>query len=145
MKHRLSGIFPPIPTTFDERGDVDVNAMTGNVRRWMTTGLAGILALGSNGEAGLLDDAESDRVVRAGGAGRWAARPPPALRNGPRVAARDDRRHSTRCRSRRRRRPRTDAVVLQIANDGRGADQALHGGRRRVTRSRHALQPSRPD
>jgi 4-hydroxy-2-oxoglutarate aldolase len=65
MKHRLSGIFPPIPTTFDERGDVDVNAMTGNVRRWMTTGLAGILALGSNGEAGLLDDAESDRVVRA--------------------------------------------------------------------------------
>jgi 4-hydroxy-2-oxoglutarate aldolase len=31
----------------------------------MTTGLAGVLALGSNGEAGLLDDDECDRVVEA--------------------------------------------------------------------------------
>jgi 4-hydroxy-2-oxoglutarate aldolase len=31
----------------------------------MTTGLVGILALGSNGEAGLLTEDESDRVVRA--------------------------------------------------------------------------------
>jgi 4-hydroxy-2-oxoglutarate aldolase len=34
-----------------------------NVRRWMKTGLAGILALGSNGEAGLLDEDEADVVV----------------------------------------------------------------------------------
>lgn len=49
MKERLRGIFPPIPTTFDERGDVDTTAITANVRQWMTTGLVGILALGSNG------------------------------------------------------------------------------------------------
>jgi 4-hydroxy-2-oxoglutarate aldolase len=65
MQERLRGIFPPIPTTFDERGDVDTTAITANVRQWMTTGLVGILALGSNGEAGLLTEDESDKVVRA--------------------------------------------------------------------------------
>jgi len=65
MQERLRGIFPPIPTTFDERGDVDTTAITANVRHWMTTGLVGILALGSNGEAGLLTEDESDKVVRA--------------------------------------------------------------------------------
>lgn len=64
MRLRLHGIFPPIPTTFDPvSGDVDIRAIASNVTRWMTTGLAGVLALGSNGEAGLLDEAEGDRVV----------------------------------------------------------------------------------
>lgn len=65
MKDRLRGIFPPIPTTFDERGDVDTAAISANVRQWMTTGLKGILALGSNGEAGFVDEDESDRIVKA--------------------------------------------------------------------------------
>ncbi len=64
IKDRLRGIFPPIPTTFDERGDLDTAAMTSNVRLWMTTRLVGILALGSNGEAAFVDEDESDRVVR---------------------------------------------------------------------------------
>ena len=65
MKDRLRGIFPPIPTTFDDRGDLDTAGIAANVRRWMTTGLKGILALGSNGEAGFVDEEESDRVVTA--------------------------------------------------------------------------------
>ena len=66
MHPRLHGIFPPIPTTFDAAtGDVDSRAMAANVRRWMTTGLAGVLALGSNGEAASLEEDESDRVVAA--------------------------------------------------------------------------------
>ena len=66
MRDRLAGIFPPIPTNFDaETGDVDTTAIAANVRKWMTTGLAGVLALGSNGEAALLSDEESDRVVEA--------------------------------------------------------------------------------
>lgn len=66
MHDRLRGIFPPIPTTFEaSTGDVDEQAVAANVRRWMKTGLAGVLALGSNGEAGSLDDAESDRLVAA--------------------------------------------------------------------------------
>jgi 4-hydroxy-2-oxoglutarate aldolase len=66
MATRVSGIFPPIPTPFDTAsGDVDVAALAVNVRRWMTTRLSGILALGSNGEAASLDEDEADRVVAA--------------------------------------------------------------------------------
>jgi 4-hydroxy-2-oxoglutarate aldolase len=65
-REQLRGIFPPIPTTFDSAtGEVDDRAITGNVKKWMSTGLAGVLALGSNGEAPYLDDAEGDRVVAA--------------------------------------------------------------------------------
>ena len=66
MLDRLRGVFPPIPTTFDPAtGEVDERAVAANVRRWMKTGLAGVLALGSNGEAGSLDEAEGDRLVAA--------------------------------------------------------------------------------
>jgi 4-hydroxy-2-oxoglutarate aldolase len=61
----MHGVIPPIPTTFDADGHVDPIAIRANVARWMTTGLAGVLALGSNGEASLLDEDESDRVVAA--------------------------------------------------------------------------------
>ncbi|HEX5473641.1 MAG TPA: dihydrodipicolinate synthase family protein [Vicinamibacterales bacterium] len=60
----LRAVFPPMPTPF--RGDeVDERAIASNVARWMTTGLGGIVALGTNGEAALLDEEESDRVVAA--------------------------------------------------------------------------------
>jgi len=65
MHLALSGVFPPLPTTFDSSGDVDTKAICANVDRLMTTGLAGVLALGSNGEAGLLTEAEGDMVVEA--------------------------------------------------------------------------------
>jgi 4-hydroxy-2-oxoglutarate aldolase len=66
MHDRLRGVFPPIPTIFDSAtGDIDERAIAANVRRWMTTGLAGVLALGSNGEAGSLDEGEGERVVAA--------------------------------------------------------------------------------
>jgi 4-hydroxy-2-oxoglutarate aldolase len=65
MHDRLCGIFPPIPTIFDAAGLVDARAISENVARCSTTGLAGVLALGSNGEAVLLDEAESDRVLAA--------------------------------------------------------------------------------
>jgi 4-hydroxy-2-oxoglutarate aldolase len=58
----LRAVFPPMPTPFAD-GDVDAAAIRKNVRHWMTTGLGGIVALGTNGEAALLDDEEADRVV----------------------------------------------------------------------------------
>lgn len=62
----MHGILPPIPTIFRATdGAVDERAMSANVARWMNTGLAGIVALGSNGEAAHLDEDESDRVVAA--------------------------------------------------------------------------------
>lgn len=58
----LDGVFPPIPTPF--RNDaVDHQGLAANVARWMRTRLPGLVVLGSNGEAPLLDDAESDAVI----------------------------------------------------------------------------------
>jgi 4-hydroxy-2-oxoglutarate aldolase len=58
----LRGIFPPIPTPFANDA-VDHHALAANVDRWMKTRLAGLVALGSNGEAPLLEEAESDAVI----------------------------------------------------------------------------------
>lgn len=61
----LSGVFPPMATPFDAQGAVDPVAIRTNIGRWMATGLRGIVALGSNGEAPLLDERESDVVIAA--------------------------------------------------------------------------------
>lgn len=53
-----------MPTPF-ANGEVDVRAIRTNVTRWIAAGLGGIVALGTNGEAALLDEDESDAVVGA--------------------------------------------------------------------------------
>jgi 4-hydroxy-2-oxoglutarate aldolase len=58
----LSGIYPPIATPFTD-GEVDYAGLAHNTRRWMTTGLRGLLALGSNGEAAFVDEDEAERIV----------------------------------------------------------------------------------
>ena len=63
MHARLRGVFPPLPTNFNAAGDVDTGAMATNVARLMATGLSGVLALGSNGEAASLEEDEADRVL----------------------------------------------------------------------------------
>ena len=54
-----------MPTPFTRDGTVDEGAIGSNVRRWIDAGLGGVVALGTNGEAALLDESESDRVVAA--------------------------------------------------------------------------------
>ena len=60
----FNGIFPPIPTLFDDGGQVDLGALGANIARWNETGLAGYVALGSNGEAPLLGADESVAVIQ---------------------------------------------------------------------------------
>ncbi len=60
----LRGIFPPIATPFKD-DEIDLDGMRANVTKWMKTGLAGVLVLGSNGEAPMLDADESFRVAAA--------------------------------------------------------------------------------
>ncbi len=62
---RFDSVFPPMPTPFDDNGEVDAGAIAFNVEKWMDAGLGGIVALGTNGESGLLDDDESDQVLAA--------------------------------------------------------------------------------
>jgi 4-hydroxy-2-oxoglutarate aldolase len=64
MKLNLHGIFPPIPTPF-HLDEVDLVSLKDNIARWMKTGLAGLVVLGSNGEAPLVDDEEAFLVLAA--------------------------------------------------------------------------------
>jgi len=58
----LSGVYPPIATPF-KNDDVDYAGLKHNVQRWMQTGLRGLLALGSNGEAPFVEEDEAERIV----------------------------------------------------------------------------------
>ncbi|MDP1569236.1 MAG: dihydrodipicolinate synthase family protein [Vicinamibacterales bacterium] len=58
----LSGLFTPVATPFID-DEVDEAGLRANIRKYMATGLTGIVALGSNGEAVQLDEDEADRVV----------------------------------------------------------------------------------
>jgi 4-hydroxy-2-oxoglutarate aldolase len=59
----LSGVFPPIPTPFDDKGDVAYQALVENLERWNQFDLTGYVVLGSNGEAVYLTDDERTRIL----------------------------------------------------------------------------------
>ncbi|HEY2152940.1 MAG TPA: dihydrodipicolinate synthase family protein [Vicinamibacterales bacterium] len=59
----LAGVFAPVPTPFDDRDRVDTARLRTALARWVTRPLTGFVVLGSNGEAVLMDDDESDQVV----------------------------------------------------------------------------------
>jgi 4-hydroxy-2-oxoglutarate aldolase len=59
----VSGVFAPIPTPFTAVGPLDIDAWRANLDRWVTTGLHGLVVLGSNGEAPLIDDDESEQLI----------------------------------------------------------------------------------
>lgn len=63
MKLDLQGIFPPIPTPF-ENGHCAPHRLEENLAKWNDTGLSGYVVLGSNGEAPLLSEAEKLELVR---------------------------------------------------------------------------------
>jgi 4-hydroxy-2-oxoglutarate aldolase len=61
---QLRGTFPPMATPFTADGAaIDVGALKHNLDRWLTTGLAGFVLLGSNGEAAFIDEDEVDTLV----------------------------------------------------------------------------------
>src|SRR3989442_5539079 len=59
----LAGVFAPIPTPFDDRDRVDTARLRAALTKWMKRPLNGVVVLGSNGEAVLMDDFESDQVI----------------------------------------------------------------------------------
>jgi 4-hydroxy-2-oxoglutarate aldolase len=60
---QLDGVLTPIPTPFDSRDEVDAGKLRSSLTRWLATPLTGFVILGSNGEAALLGEDESDRVI----------------------------------------------------------------------------------
>ncbi len=61
----LAGIFAPIPTPFDDRDRVDTGRLKAALAQWLKRPLTGFVVLGSNGEAALMDDYESDQAIVA--------------------------------------------------------------------------------
>src|SRR5947208_2889386 len=62
---QFAGVFIPVPTPFDDRDRVDTARLRRALEKWSARPLAGIVVLGSNGEAVMMDDFESDQVIVA--------------------------------------------------------------------------------
>ncbi len=71
----LRGVFPPIPTPFHPDGSLDLATLRHLVARLAETPIAGLVALGSNGEAASLGEQERLQVIEA----VRAVLPPPRL------------------------------------------------------------------
>ena len=64
MAKSLEGVFAALTTPF-AGGEIAIDGFRKNILRYNTTGLAGYVVLGSTGEAVLLEDAESEKLVAA--------------------------------------------------------------------------------
>jgi 4-hydroxy-2-oxoglutarate aldolase len=62
---QLAGVLVPVPTPFDDRDRVDTGRLRRALEKWSARPLAGFVVLGSNGEAVMMDDFESDQVIVA--------------------------------------------------------------------------------
>jgi 4-hydroxy-2-oxoglutarate aldolase len=62
---KLEGVMAPVPTPFDDRDQVDTARLKAAFARWVEGPLDGFVILGSNGEAALMDEDESDRAIAA--------------------------------------------------------------------------------
>lgn len=70
----LAGIFPPLPTPFDARGDIAFDRFEANLARWHTEPLEGYVLGGSNGEYALLTPEERVALVQTARASLPAGR-----------------------------------------------------------------------
>lgn len=59
----FAGVLAPLPTPFDGDGRLDEQRLRAALPRWVASPLTGFVMLGTNGEAGLLDDEEAARVI----------------------------------------------------------------------------------
>ncbi|GCE17760.1 dihydrodipicolinate synthase family protein [Dictyobacter kobayashii] len=59
------GIYPPVPTFFDPDQQLDLLTLQRHLRRLETSGVAGYVLMGSNGEAVHLDNEERARLLAA--------------------------------------------------------------------------------
>jgi len=58
-----SGVYPPLPTFFDEFDELDLLTLRHHMRRLADNGIAGYVLMGSNGEAVHLSDDERVQVI----------------------------------------------------------------------------------
>lgn len=73
---QLKGIFPPVITPFDRRGEINERGFRDNLRHYAGAGLGGIVVAGSTGEAPYLTERERLRLTEIA---RAVIRPPELL------------------------------------------------------------------
>jgi 4-hydroxy-2-oxoglutarate aldolase len=59
----IKGVFGPVITTFDRRGELDLDAFGANLSAHLAAGLDGVVVAGSTGEAALLEEGERLRLI----------------------------------------------------------------------------------
>src|SRR5262252_362920 len=59
----IHGVYPPVPTFFDENEDLDLATLREHLTRLKAAGITGFVALGSNGEAAHLHEDERRAVI----------------------------------------------------------------------------------
>ncbi|MDQ6661213.1 MAG: dihydrodipicolinate synthase family protein [Chloroflexota bacterium] len=64
-KLQLHGIYPPVPTFFDDQDELDLPTLQKHIRRLAETGIAGYVVMGTNGEAVHLTSDERAQVIEA--------------------------------------------------------------------------------
>jgi 4-hydroxy-2-oxoglutarate aldolase len=57
------GIYPPLPTFFDEQDELDLVTLRRHIQRLMETGISGYVAMGTNGEAVHLTSEERAKII----------------------------------------------------------------------------------
>ena len=62
-KLSLNGVFPPIVTSFDEKGEIAYDKMVANIKKWNQHSLKGMVVFGSNGEYPYLTSDEKLSVL----------------------------------------------------------------------------------
>lgn len=70
MNELLTGVVVPATTPFDATGDLRLDWLEHNLRRWSTTDVRGVMVLGTNGEFRSVDDDEARAVVATAAAER---------------------------------------------------------------------------
>lgn len=66
MAPQLRGIYVPIPTFFHDNEDLDIESLEKHIKYLSNTGIAGIIFMGSTGEAVHLTDEERITVIQKG-------------------------------------------------------------------------------
>ena len=63
IRELQGGIYPPLPTFFQESEDLDLPTLQRHIRRISTSGIAGYVVMGTNGEAVHLSRDERVQVI----------------------------------------------------------------------------------
>jgi 4-hydroxy-2-oxoglutarate aldolase len=70
MNEKLRGVIVPAATPFDDAGDLRLDWVEHNLKRWGTTDVRGVMVLGTNGEFRSVNDTEARSLVATAASAR---------------------------------------------------------------------------